>query len=47
MSSTPVLEFILRNHKNFNARATRDAVSPVESEMMWISTGALVIAAVG
>jgi hypothetical protein len=27
------------------ARATRDAVSPVESETMWISTGGSVTAA--
>jgi len=25
-TATPVLDFVLRNYKNFNARATRDAL---------------------
>ena len=47
MSSTPVLEFILRNYKNFNARATRDATLSywrhIEGggRMFWAVAGAM------
>jgi deoxyhypusine synthase len=53
MSSTPVLEFILRNYKNFNARATRDATLAywrhIEGggRMFWAVAGAMSSAQLG
>ncbi|MFZ4734588.1 MAG: deoxyhypusine synthase family protein [Bradymonadia bacterium] len=53
MSSTPVLEFILRNYKNFNARATRDATLSywrhIEGggRMFWAVAGAMSSAQLG
>ena len=53
MSSTPVLEFILRNYQNFNARATRDATLSywrhIEGggRMFWAVAGAMSSAQLG
>ncbi|HMO15007.1 MAG TPA: deoxyhypusine synthase family protein [Pirellulaceae bacterium] len=53
MSSTPVLEFVLRNYKNFNARSTRDALlsywQHVQSggKMFWTLAGAMSSAQLG
>ena len=49
----PILEFILRNYKNFNARATRDALLAywrhVEGggKMFWAVAGAMSSAQLG
>ncbi|MDI1450621.1 deoxyhypusine synthase family protein [Polyangium sp. 6x1] len=51
--SLPILEFILKNYKNFNARATRDAliayVRHIESggKMFWALAGAMSSAQLG
>lgn len=53
MSSTPVLEFILRNFKNFNARVTRDALVSywrhvqAGGKMFWTLAGAMSSAQLG
>lgn len=53
MSSTPVLEFILRNYKNFNARVTRDALLAYwrhlqgGGKMFWTLAGAMSSAQLG
>ena len=53
MSNTPVLEFVLRNYKNFNARATRDALIAywrhIEGggRMFWAVAGAMSSAQLG
>lgn len=53
MSNQPVLEFILKNYKNFNARATRDATIAywrhVEAggKMFWAVAGAMSSAQLG
>jgi len=53
MSTTPVLEFVLRNYKNFNARATRDALIAywrhIEGggRMFWAVAGAMSSAQLG
>lgn len=53
MSSLPVLEFILRNYKNFNARVTRDALLAYWShlqeggKMFWTLAGAMSSAQLG
>jgi deoxyhypusine synthase len=52
-SSHPILEFILKNYKNFNARATRDALlaywKHIESggKMFWAVAGAMSSAQLG
>lgn len=52
-SSHPILEFVLKNYKNFNARATRDALlaywKHVESggKMFWAVAGAMSSAQLG
>jgi deoxyhypusine synthase len=52
-SSTPVLGFILRNYKNFNARATRDALLAYlrhvdrGGKMFWAMAGAMSSAQLG
>ena len=52
-SSTPLLEFVLKNYKNFNARATRDALIAywrhIESggKMFWAVAGAMSSAQLG
>jgi deoxyhypusine synthase len=52
-SPTPILDFILRNYKNFNARATRDALlaywKHVENggKMFWAVAGAMSSAQLG
>lgn len=51
--SLPVLEFVLRNFKNFNARATRDALLAYQSHMeaggrmFWAVAGAMSSAQLG
>lgn len=53
MSSLPVLEFILRNYKNFNARVTRDALLAywnhlqADGKMFWTLAGAMSSAQLG
>jgi deoxyhypusine synthase len=53
MTELPVLEFVLRNYKNFNARATRDALLAywrhVEAggRMFWAMAGAMSSAQLG
>src|SRR5262245_47966952 len=53
MSSQPTLDFVLRNYKNFNARATRDALISyfrhVDSggKMFWAMAGAMSSAQLG
>jgi deoxyhypusine synthase len=53
MSSQPTLDFVLRNYKNFNARATRDALVSyfrhVDSggKMFWAMAGAMSSAQLG
>jgi deoxyhypusine synthase len=53
MSDLPVLEFVLRNYQNFNARVTRDALlaywSHLESggKMFWTLAGAMSSAQLG
>lgn len=53
MSSLPVLEFILRNYKNFNARVTRDALLAywkhiqAGGKMFWTLAGAMSSAQLG
>ena len=53
MTQTPVLELVLRNYKNFNARATRDALlaywKHVEGggKMFWALAGAMSSAQLG
>jgi len=53
MSSTPVLQFILNNYTNFNARATRDAVLSywdhiqAGGKMFWTLAGAMSSAQLG
>ena len=53
MSSLPVLEFILRNYKNFNARVTRDALLAywnhlqTDGKMFWTLAGAMSSAQLG
>ncbi len=53
MSSLPVLEFILRNYKNFNARVTRDALVSywrhvqAGGKMFWTLAGAMSSAQLG
>jgi hypothetical protein len=45
--STPILEFVLRNYKNFNSRATRDALIAYwkhvdgGGRMFWAMAGAM------
>lgn len=52
-NATPILEFVLRNYKNFNARATRDALVAywrhVEAggRMFWAVAGAMSSAQLG
>jgi deoxyhypusine synthase len=52
-SATPILEFVLRNYKNFNARATRDALIAywrhIEAggKMFWAVAGAMSSAQLG
>ncbi|MFO0612619.1 MAG: deoxyhypusine synthase family protein [Polyangiaceae bacterium] len=53
MASLPTLEFILRNYKNFNARATRDALLAYlrhidgGGKMFWAMAGAMSSAQLG
>lgn len=53
MSSTPVLDFILKNYKNFNARVTRDALVAYwellqqGGKMFWTLAGAMSSAQLG
>lgn len=53
MSSLPVLEFVLRNYKNFNARVTRDALIAYwrhiqnGGKMFWTLAGAMSSAQMG
>jgi deoxyhypusine synthase len=53
MASLPTLEFILRNYKNFNARATRDALLAylrhidAGGKMFWAMAGAMSSAQLG
>lgn len=53
MTTLPVLEFILRNYKNFNARVTRDAVLAywnhlqADGKMFWTLAGAMSSAQLG
>src|SRR6478735_12666684 len=52
-ASLPVLELVLRNYKNFNARATRDAllayIQHIEAggKMFWAVAGAMSSAQLG
>ena len=51
--STPILEFVLKNYKNFNSRATRDALiaywTHVDNggRMFWAMAGAMSSAQLG
>jgi deoxyhypusine synthase len=53
MASFPVLEFILKNYKNFNARVTRDALLAywkhlqADGKMFWTLAGAMSSAQLG
>src|SRR5689334_17289662 len=53
MAQFPILEFVLRNYKNFNARSTRDAllayVQHIEAggRMFWAMAGAMSSAQLG
>jgi deoxyhypusine synthase len=53
MTSQPTLEFVLRNYKNFNARATRDALVAyfrhvdAGGKMFWAMAGAMSSAQLG
>ncbi len=53
MASVPVLEFILKNYKNFNARVTRDALLAywkhlqADGKMFWTLAGAMSSAQLG
>ena len=53
MTALPTLEFVLRNYKNFNARATRDALLAywrhveVGGKMFWAIAGAMSSAQLG
>ena len=53
MSSTPILEFVLGNYKNFNARVTRDALIAywkhlqTGGKMFWSLAGAMSSAQLG
>ncbi len=53
MSSLPVLEFVLKNYKNFNARVTRDALLAywkhieADGKMFWTLAGAMSSAQLG
>ena len=52
-SPTPILDFVLRNYKNFNARATRDALlaywrhAEAGGRMFWAVAGAMSSAQLG
>ncbi len=53
MTNTPILEFVLKNYKNFNSRATRDALIAywkhidAGGQMFWAMAGAMSSAQLG